>query len=159
TNGPRDPLAMAGSGPIDIVWQQGMDFDGRTVSFRQDVVAKQTSKEDERTIRNELIKVTLRGAIDFNNTRQRQQQPEIEPSEAPGRALLENRSFNGSQPLAYYRMDLTDLRVNLITGETSSIGPGVAKSWRYGPKPELSGAGRLPLGNSREPNPTAKGPE
>jgi hypothetical protein len=165
TNQPRDPLAMASGGPIDIQWQQGMDFDGRTVSFRKGVVAKQTTPDGEQTIRNELIRVTLRGVVDFSNTRQRQQQPEVELLEAPGRALLENRSFDKSQPLAYDRMELTDLRVNQITGETSSVGPGLAKSWRYGPKPELSEGGGLPFSNPRAPsdprgpNPTAKPPE
>jgi hypothetical protein len=164
-NQPRDPLAMGGNGPIDIQWQQGMDFDGRTVSFRQGVVAKQTGKDEESTFRSELIKVTFQGAVDFSNTRQRQQRPKVELLEAPGRSLLERRSFDKSQQTAYEQMELTDLRVNQITGEISSVGPGLAKGWRYGEKPDLSGGGGLAFGNPRAPgdprgsNAAAKPPE
>ncbi|MCC7085935.1 MAG: hypothetical protein IT427_13110 [Pirellulales bacterium] len=135
---PRDALAMSNRGPLTVQWKDGMNFDGHTIALRGSVVAKQVTADAEQSIRNELLKVTLRGQVDFSDTRQRQQQLEVELVEAPGHALLEHLSYHNGQPLTVDRMWLTDLVVNQITGEVRSAGPGIAKSWRYGPRQDLS---------------------
>ncbi len=154
TNAPRQPPSLTNRGPLDVAWQERMDFDGRTVRFIRGVVAKQVSiandQSDEQSIRNEQLEVTLRDRVDFANSRARQQQPEVELLTARGDALLENLSFKNGQPVSADRMKLTDLTVNQITGATRSQGPGIAKSWRFGRRPQLSIPGRPASSNNSQ---------
>jgi hypothetical protein len=161
SNQPRDAFSFGNSGPVKIDWQQGMNFDGRTVRFIGGVVARQNSENleqstnSELSIRTEQMDATLDSQFNFNNTRRPEKRPEVEWFVAHGKALLDNRSFKMGQPVAFDHMELTELTMNQISGETKSQGPGFMKSWRYGPKQELSSLG--PSSSApRGPNAAAK---
>lgn len=164
TNQPRDAFNFGGSGPVQIDWQQGMDFDGRTVRFLGGVVARQNaqnaaqSTNSEMSIRTEQMDATLDSQFNFNSTRRPEKRPEVEWFVAHGKALLDNRSFKMGQPVAVDHMELTELTMNRINGATQAQGPGFMKSWRYGQKQDLSSFGGSPAG-ARPANAATKPPE
>jgi lipopolysaccharide export system protein LptA len=113
-----------------VTWQDGMDFDGRTVVFRRGVIAK----TERQSLRTETLQVRLAKAIDFSNPQANPAgtRSEVEQVSCAGGALFETRTFDQQGQSAIDQMQLVDLTANRATGAISGRGPGWLTSVRKG---------------------------
>lgn len=125
----RDPQGrpVRDAGPLEIHWQDRMDFDGRTVRYEDSVVA--TSRFHH--LRTETLEVTLSRLIRFAepNTNVR---PEIQQINCRGGAYMENRSVDEGGQASIERIQVGDLAVNMASGALSAAGPGWVRTTRRG---------------------------
>jgi lipopolysaccharide export system protein LptA len=132
------------AGPLEIHWQQRMDFDGRTVQFEDSVVATSRSHQ----LRTETMDVTLSQPIRFADTKS-SVRPDVQRLVCRGGAYMENRSVDQQGQASVDRVQMGDLAVDLATGDLTGAGPGWFRSIRQGSSQGLEGR----LGNlaSRQP--------
>src|SRR5262249_3705503 len=131
--------AALSRGTIEIAWQGGMAFDGRTARFQTDVVGHRVEGEMEQTIHTPELEATFHERIEFNSPRP-QQRPQLELLACRGEAQLENREIHDGNTMAIDRLQhVSDLTINQITGdilgEVKGEEPGRLFSWRFGSSP------------------------
>jgi hypothetical protein len=139
-----DVDGISSDGPMDIDWRDKMLFDGKTASFAGDVVSHRVGSRIDadgrrsqltQTVRTPALEVALHERVDFADLRSANRPAErrqMEQMRCHGEVQLENRELFDGHPSALEQMQIRDLVVNGITGETSSQGPGRLYSWRLG---------------------------
>ena len=147
--------ASAGPGMLTVDWQRRMDFDGRTAQFEEGVVAMlRQLQSDGKTVEAQLkaaaMQAQLQQAVNFSQS-DAQGARQVERIQCLGGVSMTQRSFDPRQQLtAHDRMEVTDLAVNILTGELSG-GPGWLNSVRLGLDNPL---GNAAPGRRAPPNPT-----
>jgi lipopolysaccharide export system protein LptA len=139
------------SGTLQINWQKGMDFDGRTAKFDESVSAATPQFQ----LLTKKMEVQFKRSMNFSDPGlQNQNQNPPEKLQCWGGVFLEKHSLDDQQqPISYERMQMADLAVNLQNGALSAGGPGwlnrvFLKSVDH--KQNQPGAG-LPIGRAAAP--------
>lgn len=133
-------------GNLEIVWQRGMQFDGRTATFERSVVAR----GQQQTLHAEWLAVSLDRRIDFAQpTTAKHARPVVEAVECRGELTLENRSFDERGLVSIDVLQSRDATINRASGAIQAGGPGWVRSVRRG-KPARPGRGARPVEASDE---------
>ncbi len=121
--------------PLELRWQGGLVFDGRTIVVHQDV---QGDGPDDR-LRCDQLAARLTSKVDFSQ-RVDQNAIDVMEVECRGRVAMDHRSRDEVGVTSYERMSLARLAVNQQTGAISGTGPGVIRSTHYANQmPGISG--------------------
>ncbi len=132
---PQTPAA-----PLIVTWQEGMMFDGLKAQFKRSVVAQTDAPTEIRTMRTELLDVSLRRRIDFA-------QPKMSDHADVGQILchddvkMESRTQDARGLTSIQQMEARDLTIDEATGLIDGKGPGWLTSVRLG---SVNLAGSLP---------------
>ena len=122
---------------IEVAWRGGMDFDGLTATYRDQVIVE----SQEQTIRTEELKVTLRKRINFSDMQKvDSSRTEVEQVACLGAFSMETRTFQDNRLRASEHLASSDLVVNQTTGVISASGPGRVISRRIGAPSTLTAA-------------------
>jgi hypothetical protein len=113
--------------PLRIDWRRRMDFDGLTTHFEDEVTATGPSQQ----LRTPVMDVRFQRPVVLTEPHP-QQPPQVESISCGGGVFMESRSFEGDQQIAYDRMEVPDLAVNLLSGVLGAGGPGWLISVRRG---------------------------
>lgn len=120
-----------GSGPLEILWQGGMSFDGLTASYERSVMARSTHM----LLKTERLDVALTRKIDFANPPDRnapKQEIDVARLVCSGGAFFENHRFDERGQTSTERMDTRDLSIDRVTGAIEGHGPGEVTTLRRG---------------------------
>jgi hypothetical protein len=129
---------------LTVDWQRTMDFDGKQICFEQSVVAgapmlQSAKKATQFQLKTETMRIGLQRRISFSQ-RNEDVQPKPERFECSGGALMEQRDFDPQrQLLAYDRMEVADLGINILSGALTAGGPGWINHVGYGTGNPLGG--------------------
>jgi hypothetical protein len=112
--------------PLELHWQGGLSFDGRTITVEREV---QVDGPDDH-LRCDVVAATLTSHVNF---RERVDQNSIDLLEVTcrGRVKIDHRSRDEVGVTSHERMELERLTVNQQTGDISGDGPGVIRSSHY----------------------------
>jgi len=115
--------------PVEIRWQEGLEFDGRRAVFRGNI---QVQGPDD-MLRCQKMIVKLASAIDFNASKKggEQEAADIAEIDFQDQVMLNHRSRDERGPTSHDRMTLTSFAINQQTGLISGRGPGVIRSTRF----------------------------
>jgi hypothetical protein len=113
--------------PLRIDWRRRMDFDGLTTHFEGEVVATGPSQQ----LRTPVMDVRFQRPVVLTEPHP-QQPPQVETIACGGGVFMESQTFEGDQQIAYDRMAVPDLMVNLLSGVMGAGGPGWLISVRRG---------------------------
>jgi len=115
-------------GLLQICWQEGMTFDGRTARFEEAVTATTPHQQ----VQTETLEVQFKQPIDFSGD-QIQQQPAVERLVCRGGVFMESLSFDEKDPtrqISHEQMQVPDLEINRTSGALTAGGPGWLSSVR-----------------------------
>jgi hypothetical protein len=113
--------------PLEISWQGGLAFDGRTVVFQRNVLVAAT---DDR-VRCDYLAARLTTPIQFG--RQVDQEAiDLAEIDCRGRVMLDHHSRDDVGIVSHESLALEQLTANQQTGEILGEGPGVLRSTRFG---------------------------
>ncbi|MFZ1935669.1 MAG: hypothetical protein WBL72_07650 [Thermoguttaceae bacterium] len=123
---------------LAVVWQQGMDFDGRTAHFEQSVVASSPalptkSGTADFRLKTSSMDVQMQHPIRFSDAKSTSK-PEVEEIRCRGGVEVDSHSFDAQRQLASHdQMQTTDVAVNLNRlGGGLTGGRGWINSVQYG---------------------------
>ena len=112
--------------PIELRWQGGMNFDGRTVLIRQNVRAD--GPDDH--LQCDEVAVQLTSKVEFGKSVD-QKAIDVAEVECRGHVKMDHKSRDEVAQTSHERMELTRLSVNQGTGAISGRGPGVIRSTHF----------------------------
>jgi hypothetical protein len=119
--------ATATPTPVKIRWQNGLRFDGQTITFDRNVVV--TSADN--TLHCDRMLARLAAPVQFGQR--------VDPTatsfsqiDCEGQVNIENVSRDLGGVTSHDRMQLGHLTINQQTGEIRGQGPGVVRSTRFG---------------------------
>ncbi len=110
------------AGPLTVLWQQRMSFDGKKAHFEGAVIAKTATQQLE----TETLDVILKRAVRFADPRT-QPTPEVEQIICGGDISMENRTFDQYGLVSHDHIEVADLSIHLISGEMTARVP--ARGW------------------------------
>ncbi len=113
--------------PVEITWQGGLRFDGRTIVFERDVLVAGTDD----TLRCDRLSAKLTAPIQFGQGIN-PQAVDLSEVQCDGKVTIMHLSRDTVGVMSHERMQLAGLTVNLQTGAVSGLGPGVIRSTRFG---------------------------
>jgi lipopolysaccharide export system protein LptA len=113
--------------PLEITWQGGLNFDGRTIVFERNVLVAGTDD----TLRCDRLSAKLTTPIQFGQ-RIDQHTAELSEIDCEGQVMIDHLSRDAVGVASHERMQLAGLKINLQTGAVSGVGPGVIRSTRFG---------------------------
>lgn len=119
--------ASTGPTPMEVRWQGGMSFDGRTIELLRNVVvtgADFAMQCDEASAR-------LSAAVRFNDSVDTQSIALTE-AECRGNVTVDHRARDEVGVTSHDRLQLSRLSFNQQTGLVSGDGPGALRSTRFG---------------------------
>jgi len=118
---------------MDIVWQEGMAFDGLAARFWGKVTAAVPGEQKGTTrLLCEDLEATLNQKISFVTPQNQPENLSISVVEARHQVVIESFEFNQNQLAAVRNSSLSALTVNLESGDFQGDGPGVIESWSLG---------------------------
>jgi hypothetical protein len=113
--------------PMQIEWQDGLVFDGRTVVFQRNVIV--TGTDD--TLRCDELTARLSNTVTFGQSIDGRS-IELAEVECRGNVSIDHRSRDDAGITSHERLQMARLSLNQQTGEISGDGPGVLRSTRFG---------------------------
>lgn len=123
--------------PLRVTWGGSMQFDGRTIAFREGVEAHGEHQAKNGDISRFLIRgsdlfVDLNRRIDFVQPGNLdEEQVDLAGLRFPGEVWLENRTHAAAGPWkSWEEMQVTDLQIDHATGRLEAQGPGWLSSVR-----------------------------
>lgn len=126
-------------GPASVTWQGGLEFDGRVIRIRGQVVVSFRTKGKGGTlstvqIQGDALDVTLTEQVDFRTQHLSRGNPiELESIRMPGAVVLDHwETTEQGAPISIDRFGVRDVFVDYRTGELAGIGPGWGQSIRAG---------------------------
>jgi len=141
-----DGAPLAEPQPLDIVWQRGMRFDGRSAYFDAEVVAQIAS----RRLHSSTMQVDFQEPIDLNRPMD-DQQPDVRQVVCRGGVMIDSRTHAEAGLVSIERMRTKDLSIQRPSGDITATGPGTLTLVRQG--------GRAALTTPLTSDPTAAAPE
>ena len=154
---------------MEIDWQGGMQFDGKTVIYDRAV----TARGEHQSLKTESLEVTLQRRVDFNNPQvasrdrapaarlsgQQGDAAEVEQVVCRGGVTIQNKTFDEQGQLSIDQMQMREIAINQVSGVINGRGPGWITTVRRGaPGGALGGGGGLFGGSSATPPPEHPGP-
>jgi hypothetical protein len=112
--------------PLEMTWQGGLAFDGRTIAIRRYVLI---TSPDDRVCCDELA-ATLSSTVEFGK-RVDQKTIDVAEVECRGRVAMDHRSRDEVGVVSHERMEVARLVINQRTGAISGDGPGVIRSTHF----------------------------
>lgn len=151
--------------PAAIDFQGNMDFDGSVVTFQKNIVVHSEARRErperpqaplteQRKLKTETVKVTLRRRVDFTSTRPNDR-AEVEEVYCLGAVEMENRTSDERGLIGLETVHTRDLSLQQSTGDIKATGPGRLESRRLGSANPLGSVLGAPAGN-RERNATGQ---
>lgn len=139
----------ADAGPMTVQWGQRMSFDGKTAHFEEAVVARTGMQQ----LHTETMDVLFKRPIRFADPRS-QPEPEAEQLICRGGVMMENRTLDAQGMASYEKMQISDLNIQLVSGELTANGPGWMTSVRRGSVDlmPVDGLATADAGDSEEPD-------
>jgi len=132
---------------MDIVWEEGMAFDGLAARFWGKVTAAVPGEQKGTTrLLCEDLEATLNQKISFATPQAQPANLNISVVEARHQVVIESFEFNQNQLAAVRNSSLSTLRVNLDSGDFDGDGPGIIESWSLGDAVKFS-PGESPQAN------------
>ncbi len=128
---------LANAGRMQIHWQDGMVFDGRTAKFEEAV----TVTAPNWNLQTETLEVQFKTPIDFSDDKI-EQDPKVQRLLCRGGVFMESVTFDAKaeqKQTSHEQMQVTDLAVNLDSGALTAGGPGWVSSVRRGSDNPLAG--------------------
>jgi lipopolysaccharide export system protein LptA len=113
--------------PLEITWQGGLAFDGRTITFERNVVVAGTGD----TLRCDRLAAKLSAPIQFKEGIN-QKAIDLSEIECQGQVTIDHLARDAVGVTSHERTQLAGLRVNMQTGELGGLGPGIIRSTRFG---------------------------
>jgi hypothetical protein len=135
---------------IDMSWQGGLNFDGRTIVIQRNI---RVNSPDDRLSCDELA-ARLSSTVDFGK-RVDQKSIDIAEVECRGRVALDHTTRDDVDATSHERLELARLVVNQQTGAISGDGPGVIRSTHFADQlnsltaPGAADANPLSAGNAK----------
>ena len=135
---------LSNNGPMAVRWQDNMEFDGRTITFEQSVVAS----SENSFLHTETLTVSLDRMVDFDQTSQLDdnngQRLEVQEVRCRGGVAMQNRRFDEKGLLSTENLSALSLNINRSSGDILAAGPGVVTMVRRG-APNLNAIGMTPM--------------
>ena len=123
--------------PINIGWHDRMEFDGRVIRYRGQVIARTAQQQ----LSTAEMDVHVDPPILFAEPPRDSQRVELSRIACRGGVLLENRAVSESGDVAALEwMNTIDLTVDQKSGEIAAQGPGWLKTVRRGSTAPLAGS-------------------
>lgn len=148
--------ALAQRQTMEVDWQGGMQFDGKTVLYDRAV----TARGEHQSLKTESLEVSLRRRVDFNNpqvpgedrdTPTAGRQPgaqrdaaEVEQVLCRGGVTIQNKSFDEQGQLSTDQMQMRDIAINQVSGVIEGHGPGWITTVRRGSAAAIALPGSTP---------------
>jgi hypothetical protein len=114
--------------PIDLHWEEGMEFDGKRAVFRGDIRGE--GPDDRLRCRRMIAR--LAAPIEFNSPKPGgpQSAADVAEIEFQGQVIIDHHSRDREGLASHDRMQLESLTINQQTGDVRGRGPGVIRSTR-----------------------------
>jgi len=140
---------------LDIVWQEGMSFDGFVARFRGKVTAAVPGEQKSITrLLCEDLSATLNHRISFAHPNEQPADLTIATVEARHHVVVESIEYALNRLAAVRTSVLAYFKVNLSSGDFNGDGPGIIDSWSLGDSMKFS-PGESPQANQpAKPNDT-----
>lgn len=119
--------ATASPTPVKIRWQNGLRFDGQTITFDRNVIVASADS----TLRCDRMLAKLMAPLQFGQ-RLDPTATSFSQIDCEGQVNIENLSRDLGGVTSHDRMQLGHLTINQQTGEVRGQGPGVIRSTRFG---------------------------
>jgi hypothetical protein len=116
---------------LNVVWKDGMNFDGQTVRVSGQVSAKSESQH----ALAETMEVSLTKRVDFSQPRRREPL-ELRELQLHGKVWLEHRTLVEGRLQSIDHLQVRNLRVDRISGQVLADGPGWFDTVRFERNPE-----------------------
>ncbi len=138
-------------GRLQISWRGGMDFDGETIKYSDDVIVASPQQQ----VRTEELHARLDRYISFSQPPKEMRDVNLLTLHANSDVLLTNHTVDPAKGLlSVDRLSVRDLNLNQQSGEILAHGPGwIARTF---PRGSISLPGAKPTGNS-DANPPVAG--
>jgi lipopolysaccharide export system protein LptA len=107
-------------GTMNVKWRQGMNFDGLTASFNDQVEANSPTRH----VRTQNLRVTLTERVSFLDADLQNRKRDAARLSCAGGVYLETNETDDKQQRTYIRMQVVDLEFDLQSGELAAGGPG-----------------------------------
>ncbi|HEV3021095.1 MAG TPA: hypothetical protein VGX76_01455, partial [Pirellulales bacterium] len=114
--------------PVEIAWQGGMEFDGRTAEFSRDVEARQ----EQSRLRTPSMVVLFTKQVRFDSTNTGEPQPEVDRIVCRRGVELDNRELQEltGELVSVNHLVAQDLTIYQASGDLLAHGPGTVDSVR-----------------------------
>ncbi|MBN2293037.1 MAG: hypothetical protein JXM70_11465 [Pirellulales bacterium] len=118
--------------PMTVHWQDRMEFDGRTITFEQSVLAK----NKQQMLQTETLKVSLDRMVNFDQTSgingRQEEQPKVQEVHCRGGVVMESSTFDdeSGKLTSTELMQVANLKINNISGNIYADGPGMVTTVR-----------------------------
>ncbi|WP_437223993.1 hypothetical protein SH661x_003440 [Planctomicrobium sp. SH661] len=133
---------------LDIVWQEGMTFDGLDARFWGKVTAAVPGEQQSVSrLLCEDLTATLNQRISFIESPESQTDVTISEVAARHNVVVESVEYQQNRLAAVRRSKLAGFHVNLTSGDFKGDGPGVIDSWSLGDAVKFS-PGENPQANA-----------
>ena len=104
---------------LNIRWQESMQFDGRTASFTESVVASSRTQ----WLKTDALDVILAERVDFAHP-DRHQEPDVAKVVCRGAVSMESHTFEEAATSSIKRIQVADLTIDRNSGDLGARGPG-----------------------------------
>jgi lipopolysaccharide export system protein LptA len=144
---PSKTVPLGEDETVILQWKKGMNFDGKVVSFRENVRAT----HQFRFLRCRELKIHLVERMDFFQNGSTQQ-AEAEWIECLGKVFIENHQFEGNIQVSRDRVEFDQIKLNLLNGGFLATGPGkMVSTFRRNADPEKLGlVGQLAMPHQKD---------
>jgi hypothetical protein len=123
-----DGKPLAEPQPLEVQWQKGMRFDGRTATFADKIVAQTRAQRVE----TQTLEVAFQDMIRFHEAGQ-QAQPRPERVVCRGGTVLTSSTHDAQGRVSQERIEVADtVTLNLVGGDVAASGPGAMTTVRRG---------------------------
>lgn len=113
--------------PITVRWRERMALEGDTLRFEGAVHV--TSRLDE--LHTDTLEIGFNEPIPLGDP-EKQSRPEVRRLRCRGGVVLESQSADAQGPIAWQRVEVADLALDLTTGAATAGGPGQLRTVRRG---------------------------
>lgn len=125
--------SAAGPTRLDIVWQEGMSFDGQAARFWGKVTTAAPGEQQSISrLLCEDLTATLNKKISFIEPAEHQADLTISNVKAQHHVVVESWEYNQNRLAAVRRSELAGFNVDLNSGDFKGDGPGIIHAWSLG---------------------------
>ncbi len=119
--------SIPGGLPVTVRWRERMTLEGDTLRFEGAVHV--TSRLDE--LHTDTLEIGFKEPIPLGDP-EKQSRPEVRRLRCRGGVVLESQSADAQGPIAWQRVEVADLALDLTTGAATAGGPGQLRTVRRG---------------------------
>jgi hypothetical protein len=109
--------------PLNVAWQQRMNFDGLLATFERSVVAQGQHQE----LKTQVLKILLSERIDFAEKRETSARPDVAEIVCQGGVFIDGHTYDERGLASIEHIEAADLLVNIGSGEILAHAPAYGK--------------------------------